>query len=442
VYVQCAVRTSLTRCLAYVSSCFLTGCGSVNFAPRGVGSHSTLSLSTVNLDEVATHVESDLNNLFEQAEPIALSGEPVVIRGSIESGDDVDIYDLGAVTPGDRIVVEMEVDETLDGAIALFDDSASSVLINDHRNVYLGERKPFIDVVMRYGSDNCYVAVSATPGYRDSGAYTLLATKQTEAQIPPPKANTVLLVFNGAQSVRIGSRPVIDVPPFDAADISDTYDGLTDVIVADIVEHVRNDFDGFDITILSTTEGAAFESDMSRLFFGTYDDALLGVAEGVDEFNGDQQQEAIVFTDTFRAFARIGPSARELAQAMANVSSHEIGHLLGLVHTEDPAGVMDVTASLSELLRDQTFTKSPIYDLVFPVGLQDAVLYLVEAVGGDVDTVLAKEAESLQTRSVLPAPAKGEPARSAHLLSLCGLECRDTRHSNADKLGPTAAGAP
>ncbi len=441
-YVQRAAGTSLTRCLAYVSTCFLTGCGSVNLSSRGEGRRSTLSLSTIDLDEVATHVESDLNNLFEQAEPIALTGEPVVILGSIESSDDVDVYDLGPVMPGDRIFVQMEVDETLDGAIALFDDASSSVLINDHRNVYLGSREPFIDVVMRYGSDNCYVAVSATPGYRDIGAYTLLATKQPDTRIPSTRSNTVLLVFDGAQSVRIGSRPVIDVPPFDAADIADTYDGLTDGIVADAIDHIRNDFDGFDVTILSTTEGATFEPGMSRLFFGTYDDALLGVAEGVDEFNRDQQQEAIVFTDTFRAFARLGPVADELAQVMANVSSHEIGHLLGLVHTEDPLGIMDVTASLSELLLDQTFTKSPIYDLVFPLGLQDAVLYLLEAVGGDVDGALAKETESLRARSLLPAPAKGEPARSTHLLSLCGLDSPDTQPSSGDNLGPSAAIAP
>jgi len=284
------------------------------------------------LNQVETYVESDVNNVFESAEPVELSAEPVVIQGVIESGADVDVYDLGAVEAGDRVYVDIDVEETLDGALALFDDTGSSVLINDHRNVYLGDREPFIDVVMRYDSGHCYVAVSATPGYGDSGAYTVLATKEPEMRIPEPRANTVLLVFGGAQSVRIGSRPIIDVPPFDAGTIGNSYDGMTDRIVTDVVKHVRDDFEGYDVTILSTSEGAVFEPGMSRLFFGTYDDALLGVAEGVDEFNGDLQQEAIVFTDTFRAFARLQPSASEMAQAIANVSSHEIGHLLGLVH--------------------------------------------------------------------------------------------------------------
>ena len=52
-YVQRDTSTSLTRCLAYASACFLTGCGSVNFSPRGEGRSSTVSLSTIDLDEVA-----------------------------------------------------------------------------------------------------------------------------------------------------------------------------------------------------------------------------------------------------------------------------------------------------------------------------------------------------------------------------------------------------
>ena len=70
-YVQRAAGTSLTRYFAYVSTCFLTGCGSVNLWLRGEGRRSTLSLSTIDLDDVTTHVESDLNNVFEQAERVA-----------------------------------------------------------------------------------------------------------------------------------------------------------------------------------------------------------------------------------------------------------------------------------------------------------------------------------------------------------------------------------
>jgi len=411
------------RPFGFAGACFLSGCGSVNLSSVVGGQRSTTSLSDVDLDNVETHLESDTNNAFEEAERVMWEGAPLAIQGTIEAEGDVDIYDLGPVVAGDRVIAELDTDETLDGAMALFDGDGTCLLVNDHRNVYLGRREPFVDIVAREPSDHCFLAVSATPGYGDNGAYTLLATTEPDALIPGRRPATVLLVFSGAQSVKIGSRPVIDVPSFDSGDIGPELDGLTEYITEGVVARVREDFAPFDVTILSTSEGATFTTGMSRLFFGNYDSALLGVAEGVDELNRDDQQEAIVFTDTFRAFDRVEPSVDEIIQAIANVASHEIGHLLGLVHTADSVGIMDVTASLSEILADQTFTRSPIYDLVFPIGFQDAVVYLVEAVGGDFELAFAAENRTIRSRLGVGIEHGGAPARSVHPFSSCSLEC-------------------
>ncbi len=204
-------------------------------------------------------------------------------------------------------------------------------------------------------------------------------------------------------------------------DIDWKFRGQTDAMVRQIVSKVRADYAGIDIAILSTSEGARFESSMSRLFFGTFDAALLGVAEGVDEFNGTRSQEAIVFTDTFEVFMRIQPTVTEMGQAIANVASHEIGHLMGLVHTEDVRGLMDVTASLNQLLKDQAFRRSALYTEVFPIGAQDALQLLLDSLGGDllltvsnyVDGSLAKDYEAVPD---------GPSARSQFYLSSCGLE--------------------
>jgi len=96
---------------------------------------------------------------------------------------------------------------------------------------------------------------------------------------------------------------------------------------------------------------------------------------------------------------------------------------------------MDVTASLRELLLDQTFTKSPVYQLVFPIGFQDAVLYLIESVGGDIGAAEAKEQRTLTARTLIPAPAPGPPAREERPFSLCGLSRRTLDRR-------TTAGAP
>ena len=54
-----------------------------------------------------------------------------MISGRISGGGDVDVYDLGPVVPGDRVLVSVTADATLNGAIALFDDVGSTLLIND-----------------------------------------------------------------------------------------------------------------------------------------------------------------------------------------------------------------------------------------------------------------------------------------------------------------------
>jgi hypothetical protein len=420
VYVQKLFRGGNVCRLAGLGTIILGGCG-VAVGPDGNDERRpTLNLSTVGLDSESTYFETDTNDLFDAAEFVEATEEPRVIRGEISGADDVDVYDLGPVVPGDRIIVEMTPADSLDAAIALFDEQGTALLVNDHRNAYLGRVEPFVDVVIMHESSACYVAVSATPGYASSGDYALIASKEYPTDLPDPRPDTVLLVFDGGEGVRIGSRPAVDVPVFDAANIDPVYAGDTELMAAEIVKHVRRDYAGMDLTILSTAEGDVFEPGMTRIFFGTFDPALLGVAENVDEFNAEKGQNAIVFTDTFAAFIRLEPSVQEMAQAIANVSSHEIGHLFGLVHTDDPAALMDVTASLSELTLDQEFSRSPLYAAVFPLGYQDDVQYLFDVLGGDPAARPAKRRDAA-LHAVGPSPDAGPPARTGLCLSSCCL---------------------
>jgi len=252
------------------------------------------------------------------------------------------------------------------------------------------------------------------------GEYAMVAAKQSSIAIPDARPDTILLDFSGAQNVRIGSRPVINVPRFDASAISEKYTGFTDSMITRIVDAVREDFIGLNGTVLSTSEGAVYNGNMTRIFFGTYNEALLGVAEGVDEFNSDTNQTAIVFTETFSAFMRADPTIQQMSQSIANVASHEIGHLLGLIHTQDTNAIMDVTASVRRLLEDQTFRRSPIYSLVFPVGNQDAVQTLLDTLGGD-ETLLLSKNQTVLWREYNTQDDE-VPARGQFILSTCGLD--------------------
>lgn len=389
-YVLTSCTNRLVRAGSILLLGFTSGCG-VFTTPQALDSlRPQLNLSTLGIGSESTHFETSANDQFELAEFVLLSSEGRVIRGMIDDPSDVDLYNLGQVRSGDRIVVDMTTIAGLDAAIALFDETGTSLLVNDHRNVYLHTATPFIDVVIEHDSAACYVAVTNTPGFTSSGEYALLARRIPNVELPALNPDVVLLMFDGGENVRIGGRAPLEVPIFDAATISEDYEGLSEAMMAKIVSAVREDFEGLDVTILSTSEGAIYQLGMTRIYFGQFDAALLGVAEGVDEFNATNNQRAIVFTDTFRAFNRLSPTVEEMGQALANVTSHEIGHLLGLIHTRFASGIMDVTASLKSLMQNQVFSRSPIYEGVFPVGSQNSLIYMLDAVGGDEGFVLAK----------------------------------------------------
>jgi hypothetical protein len=129
-----------------------------------------------------------------------------------------------------------------------------------------------------------------------------------------------------------------------------------------------------------------------------------------------------VFTDTFAAFNQLDPSSGQMAQAIANVTSHELGHLLGLVHTDDPAGIMDVTASLSQLLANQRFRRAPLYTAVFPIGAQDGLQYLLDAAGGDAAWTLQKRLEDDYAASKRSLDTNEPPARELFYFGTGDLE--------------------
>jgi len=246
-----------------------------------------------------------------------------------------------------------------------------------------------------------------------------VATKRSGVIVPPPRSDVVLLDFDGASEVVIGDRPLMRIPAFDAANIHSAYAASTDEMIRLVVAKVRSDFATFDVTILSTHESIEIEPDATRVYFGAYDEGLLGIADGVDEFNATRRQEAIIFTDSFAAMTPLRPTVDDLAQALANIASHEIGHLLGLVHTRDPAGLMDISASLAQLLADQRFRTSTLSFDVFPIGTQDALQRLVDSVGGDIELARAASDIDMTPRSADAAPAKVLPSRGP--LSTCGV---------------------
>ena len=354
-------------------------------------------------------VPEEGNDSFEAASffPLVID-EPQAVKARIDPSTDIDVYELGEVVRGDRLVVEVTGAAGLDAAVAVFDADGNLMYLNDDRNYFAGQMDPLIDFVVRRDGTTCYAAVAASPGSRGSGDYTLAAAVLPGTEVPPPRSQTVVLNFDGADSVTFGGRSPVSIPRFDAGNVSVDLGGQTEELIELIVEHVRDDFAGLNVEIFTSREGGNLGAEVTTIHFGAYDRALLGVAENIDEFNERTIQEGIIFTDTFAVFNVLEPTLEQYAQAFANVASHEIGHLLGLVHTADVQEIMDITASLRRLMRDQTFGHAPLENMTFPLGFQDASVTLFESVGGDLE---AFRVHSAGWRAAAAAEVKFEPKR-------------------------------
>ncbi|HUU85042.1 MAG TPA: hypothetical protein VM243_16195 [Phycisphaerae bacterium] len=408
---------ALCALCALALSTQVAGCG----VPRSASAATSDAGGVTPVDDDAqsggpqARIEPSANNDTWPIEPGAMA----VISGTVYSAEQVDVYDVGPVFTGDHLHVEVTADASLDAAIAVLDQGENVLVANDDRSRSMGLIDPWADVRILHDSEHLYVAVSASPAAPSAGAYTLEALLTEGAVDQPLKTQRVYLNFDGAPDVVIGSRPPVDVPTFDASAIDTAYAGKDEEIIELLVSYVREDYTGLNVDFRSSRNGPPPPEPYTSVHFGTYDAALLGVAENIDEYNTLASQEAIVFVDTFAAFAVLNPTAEEIAHALANVTSHEVGHLLGLYHTADVHGVMDITANLRQMLGDQYFARSPLHAEVFPIGYQDALRVLVDNIGGDLDQARSATAAQRNTRAKWYDGGDGPPARSKHVFGTC-----------------------
>ena len=362
---------------------------------------------------------SDAADPFANAAAVTLPEEPVQLEAVISDSDDIDIYDIGPVFAGDELVVEVEALSDWDAVAAVFDAEQNLIYANDDRAYYAGLLDPKIDTLVRHDSARCYVGVASSSGTGTAGEYRLRVTRTSARSLPEPETQYVYFNFDGSPAVEIGTRPAVEVPSFEDSLIAPEFDGQTDELIERIMSLARQDYVGLNVRFVSSREGGRPSGSYSTIHFGAYDADLLGVAENVDEYNEQANQQAIIFVDTFDAFLPLAPSLEEMAQAIANVASHETGHLLGLQHTNDVRCLMDITASLRQMLGPQSFQRSALDADVFPAGYQDAPRLLVDAVGGDLAAVKAASERQFRARALWYDEEPGPAARSTLRFSTC-----------------------
>ena len=323
----------------------------------------------------------DGDDSFKSAAVITYETDQADFTGEISGAKDVDMYDLGVLAPGDRLKIDVKATSGgLDPMAAVFDSREYMLAFSDDREVDGSNLNPLIDVIVHGSPGNFYLGVVPYYNSDATGGYRVSVTVTRQVGILDPEPQIVFLNWAGGANVRVENVGTFDIDSFNAADVG-PFEGRTDDL-KDAVETVIADrYDGFNLILTNSDDDPTPTDPHSTVHFGGKASSAFAIAEQVDTFNADQTDDAIVFTDSFRNAFSSTPTLTQMAVAIGNTAAHEIGHLLGLVHTKDCSCLMDTTCGNDSLLREQIFKTSELDDTVFPFGMQNAVELIEWAIG-------------------------------------------------------------
>jgi len=325
--------------------------------------------------------EVEPNDDMAWANVILFDGQ-VVLGGNIAANGslDFDVFDLGSAEAGDRVVADLAASAGSDIVLGLFNEDANLLGYVDYSRGTLAPGR--IDLVLHESVETLYAVAGTRSVSQANRLYSVGVSITPNVGIPQPSPQLVVLNFIGASGVRIGRQLPVNVPPFDVATVDARLAGKTQEVIQSILQMVREDYAGLNVAFYLAGDPNIPAGDLTVIHFGTYSDRYLGLADNVDPFNRDSTQNAIIYTDTFSLFSTLWPTQEQIAQVLANVTSHELGHLLGLRHTADIKDIMDITASARQMLFDQWHKVADLHSSIMSIGYQDAPTMLSWCVGG------------------------------------------------------------
>jgi hypothetical protein len=328
-------------------------------------------------------LDVDGNFSFDAATALPLAGDQqeLSFSGSVDGPADIDIYDLGVLTAGDGLFVDVTATSgDLDAVAAVFDDQEMLQFFNDDREADASNLNPLIDDVVRGQAGRYFLGIMALGDSNTLGDYNVIVRITRNVGVPAPRGQVVFLDWAGGANVVVPNVGQFDLTPFDAGDLGESSDA-TEEIKDRVQQFVEDVYAGYNLVLLNSDDHPRPTGAHTTIYFGGNNRRAFAISEQVDAYNADAADDGIIFTRSYRLAFSIDPTVGEVSVAVGNTVAHEIGHLLGLVHTTDCNELMDSTCGNDRLLRPQEFGVAPLDERVFPLGSQNAADLLAWTLG-------------------------------------------------------------